>query len=204
MARSMPPYDVTTLFYEYLCQGDLRGVETTLRAGATVNLPKHPAITLAAQMGSVSLVECLIKFGANVNLTIPADITGAHGKLMWDKGTTAMYIAVHNFHLDVVRALRRAGADTNISNDEGVTPLMCACIGQEGREAEGAVMLREVLDAGADPTIATPEGMTAVHFAIVPGTTGFIGHSAFKDARGCQSGRGRENTAVCRGREGRG
>lgn len=176
MARSLPPNqgELTALLYQCMCLGDVSGVQAALRAGANVNFRKHPSIVIAAQRGSVRIVESLIEYGANVNMGMAEDMTTSEGGLMWNKGTTAVYIAVHNFHLDIVRVLLRAGADIDVTSAEGVTPLMCACIGQEGREAEGALMLREVLDAGADTTIATPEGMTAAHFAIVPGSTALL------------------------------
>lgn len=176
MAHFLPPSqgEVTAVLYSCMCLRDVTGVQAALRAGANVHSRKHPAVALAAQMGSVRMVESLIEYGANVNMGMAEDMTTSQGGLMWNKGTTAIYVAVHNFHLDIVRVLLRAGADINITSAEGVTPLMCACIRQEGREAEGAVMLREVLESGADTTIVTPEGMTAAHFATMPGSAALL------------------------------
>lgn len=171
MARS-PAHTVwASRLAQYVCRGDTRGVESTLRAGAIVNVSSNPPIVIAAENGDVRMVECLIKNGANVDLGVAKDVFDPQGNLKRKKGTTAMFIAVRECHLDVVRVLLRAGADINLSAEDGATPLMVACMNREAPSAESAVMLREVLDAGADPTMATPaEGVTALHIAIESGS----------------------------------
>ncbi|CAN0411882.1 unnamed protein product [Pylaiella littoralis] len=172
MARSSSPNEKELAeLSDYVCRGDIRGAEATLRAGVDVNLLRYPSIALAAQSGNARMAECLIALGANVNQGLSADILDPQGNMVHRKGSTAMYIAVYNINVGVVRVLLRAGADINIGTDDGIVPLMRACLPSEEWAAESAAILHELLDAGADSTIATPEGMTALHCAMHSGST---------------------------------
>ena len=60
-------------------------------------------------------------------------------------GTTALHWAAHLNDLKMATLLIEAGANVNVSNDYGITPLSLACTNGSSR------MVRGLLQAGADP-----------------------------------------------------
>jgi ankyrin repeat protein len=77
-----------------------------------------------------------------------------------DEGTTALRLAVNNNLIPCAKALLAAGADPNIAEDDGITPLMVA---------EDAEMARCLLDAGADVNARSHQGDTALLIAAESG-----------------------------------
>ena len=66
---------------------------------------------------------------------------------------------------DEIRDLVEGGANPNVRNDEGSTPLMLSIV--SGTE-EG---VRALLEGGADPNLTLDNGSTAVHMATATGQT---------------------------------
>ena len=99
---------------------------------------------------SIDCVVLLLRYGADVN--------------RWDEGNevTPLVTAVFNNHIEAVRILLAAGADSNVQDDEGMSPLrFCA-------EKGYLEMARLLLLCGATKTIhegAGPTGMNALGFA---------------------------------------
>ena len=94
---------------------------------------------------------------------------------MLGKGVRALHVAINHYNLDVFRVLLRAGANPDSPNGKGLTPLMLTCILEdEGRGGERATMARELLEAGADPTLADFQGKTALGFAAARSQTDLI------------------------------
>ena len=75
-------------------------------------------------------------------------------------GATALSWAAHNGDINMIDALLQSGADTNLSNNRGYTPLMMACIHEH--EAAAIYLLRH----GALPDHRTSDSRsTALMFA---------------------------------------
>lgn len=74
-------------------------------------------------------------------------------------GTTALHWAVHNDNPAMVAALLGAGAEVNVVNDYGATPM------GEVALTGNAAILEMLLDAGADVESANAEGQTALMVA---------------------------------------
>ena len=70
---------------------------------------------IAAELGQGKLVILLMEYGANINQQTHI-------------GTTALLLASHEGHLDIVRTLIEDGAEINIRNVKGSTALMAATI----------------------------------------------------------------------------
>lgn len=87
----------------------------------------------AAQNGHVALMNTLLAIDSSV----------AHVNLQNKKGTTALWIAACNRHVDVVFKLLKSGADPNLANHKGDGPLIPCC-------QKGSMNLVEMLlEAGA-------------------------------------------------------
>ena len=145
--------DVTPLMYAAITGADKVAV-LLLAAGADPNeiwSGGLPALTLAADKGHYECVRVLLRAGADCEIL---DFTGAtplhHSVTRSSRGT---------------RALLEAGADPNARGPKGRTPAMF-CFGNP-EEMEN---LRELIQAGADLTIRTLGGSTALLCAIESGT----------------------------------
>lgn len=89
---------------------------------------------LASQRGHTALAQVLLKYKPNL-------------AQQNQKGTSALWIAACNRHVDVVADLLQAGADPNQANHKGDTPLIPAC--HKGSE----IIVGMLLDAGAKLTL---------------------------------------------------
>ena len=101
--------------------GNLPAVKRLLAVGMDIEVPSErsrsaPLLHLAAEQGNAGIVEELLKVGAVV-----------HEKDNSRDGLTALYCAVAAQSDAVVRALNRAGANIDILNAKGLSPLQPAC-----------------------------------------------------------------------------
>lgn len=143
-------------------------------------------IILAARFGDKCLIELLLKHGANPDLPAPRDApcyackaSRCTGTL--NRGSRALHYAVRAQHIGIIKTLLLAGADPNVADSGGITPLMAAC------DLEGITPLvtpnvvvgigvKELLEAGADPTrTSKPDGGVALWAAAFAGSTDLVG-----------------------------
>lgn len=95
----------------------------------------------------------LIKLGANVNA-----VSNTQYK------ETAIFIAVNRGWVNLVSALLKAGANVNVQNSNGFTPLMVASDAEQGKNLE---LINMLILAGADPQLKDNSGKTALDWAKV-------------------------------------
>lgn len=167
--------------------GHLKEVQTLLDRGADANARGpggHSALTLAAVAGHLEIVRALLKAGADPNYRTASFHFGEFSALMsainrcnrhWTEITDAMIAAgaevnpsvfsrsplmyaVERNDLVLVRALLARGADANLKNEFGVTPLMTATISSR----PSIEIVKLLLAAGADPNARTKDGETAL------------------------------------------
>ena len=81
-----------------------------------------------------------------------------------DQGTTALMYAASGGYLPTIRYLLRAGADVNARDHSGATALIWQLRGLQ-RERRAAQVVKTLLDAGADRTLATTVGEAAIGLA---------------------------------------
>ena len=112
-----------------------------------VMVPLHHA----ASEGDKEAVELLIDSGADVNARC-TDADDIHD------GNTPLHFAAHG-HFGCISHLLAAGADPNISNSAGQTPLYSTVLWSFVEEFEA------LLDGGCDPLHRDNDGHTALQFA---------------------------------------
>lgn len=136
--------------YSPLCHAvinDLREmVELLLQRGADVNQANGvPALDVAIDQNNPGMVNLLLDHGANVNISSPMS-----------NGLPIHHACAHNA-TNLVRILLGHDVHINERNREGITPLLYAAVNTN------SVVIKLLLDKGADPLLTLPEGETALH-----------------------------------------
>ncbi|WP_197502734.1 MULTISPECIES: ankyrin repeat domain-containing protein [unclassified Mycobacterium] len=92
---------------------------------------------------------------------------GADVNAVDSEGSTPLHFAARGISAAVVRLLLDAGAEVNATNTKGESPLYCAI-----RNTTPAALdiTRLLCDRGADPTIQTANGSSALRFVKLYGT----------------------------------
>ena len=135
-----------------LSQEQLRELIATIPTlMAPIDNNGNTLLMIAANQDYQGLVRKLLNF----NLTI-ADIN-----LKNKKGMTALDLATSNQNLIIVKSLLEAGADPNLVNGRGRTPLISTVMDRDCKSA----IVKALLEGGADPNIKNDEGNTVLHFA---------------------------------------
>ena len=167
--------------------GDVAAVRRLLSEGADVDAPDargRTAVTAAAMNEHVEVVAALVDAGADVDLqdtgrNNPLLLAGENGNvgllrevLRGDPdlratnrfGGTALIPASDRGHVKMVRALLRTAMPVDHVNRLGWTALLEAVILGDGGPAHEEIV-RALVDAGADVTIADRDGVTAPEHA---------------------------------------
>lgn len=149
-------------------------VDLLLTHGASVSATdsrwNKPALTWTAEIGTHSTLKVLLSHGANVHHQ--------------DKqGSSALHYAGANARNESIKLLLDAGADPNLLDSGGSTPL--TRLARAGRfylagrwwnpsadKREDAATL--LLDAGCDPSVKDMDGNLAVHYAAGNGYRGIL------------------------------
>ena len=113
---------------------------------------RYDIVTIAAVRNDVAMLRLALTLGAS-----PRNVTSPY------QGT-ALIAAAHLGHDEVVRELIRAGAPLDHINNLGWTALLEAVILGDGGPRHVAV-LRDLLQAGANPALADRQGVSALEHA---------------------------------------
>ena len=103
----------------YFVHTDGRCVQRDTHADLSSFIPSYPILVYAATYGRCDLIQLLVeKFGCDVNvMATPSSRTKLHSM------RTALHVAVLCGHTNTVATLLRLGADPNIEDGGGMTPL---------------------------------------------------------------------------------
>jgi ankyrin repeat protein len=179
--------DVPTGLVDAAERGDLPAVERLLDDGADVDERRangRTAVTAAALGDHVDVARVLIAAGADVDLQDSERnnallVTGQTGSVAMLRevlkaspdftrtnryGGVSVIPASERGHVDYVRAVLETEIDVNHVNNLGWTALLEAVILGDGGDAHVEIV-RLLLAAGADPSIADREGVTALQHA---------------------------------------
>jgi ankyrin repeat protein len=169
-------YSMATPLYVAAARGHTEIVRLLITAKANVNTTTtnrttplaiatrngHTEIAQIIQEKINELNEQLLNASQNGNLTEIKNVLtqGAEINFRNNKGDTALYLAAHYNHPEIVQQLIDSGADINLTNNEGETPLFVA-------SGKGHIeVIRSLLAARADLNITQNEGATALWWAL--------------------------------------
>jgi ankyrin repeat protein len=191
---SRPPADPDAALLAAAARGDADAVAGALRAGADLEARdgrRRTALLLAVAGDHVDAARVLVAMGADPDALddrhdTPWLVTGVTGSVPMLEallpagpdltirnryGGISVIPASERGHVDYVRRVVGTGIDVNHVNDLGWTALLEAVILGDGA-APYQEIVRILLDAGADPTIADGDGVTALEHATGRGQSG--------------------------------
>jgi len=164
-----PPEFQHSLLFLAAQAGDLYGVKLVIDCGVNPNIQNKDGDTplhSAALNGKSEVVKLLLEHGADPNIQNKDGMTPLHFATEyspwhfaaryspWDSATERGY-------LRVVKLLLEHGADPNIQNKDGMTPLHFAT------ERGSPEVVKLLLEHGADPNIQENKfGWTPLHYAV--------------------------------------
>jgi ankyrin repeat protein len=173
--------------------GDASGVADALEAGAAIearDAHDRTALLIAAAEDHLDVARLLVERGADVNALddrhdTPWLVTGVTGSVAMLEallpanpdltirnryGGVSVIPASERGHVDYVRRVVQTDIDLNHVNDLGWTALLEAVILGDGDEPHQQIV-QILLEAGADPSIADHDGVTALQHAEAKGQT---------------------------------
>jgi uncharacterized protein len=186
-ARRLDRAEARTLLLGAARRGNADGVAVALRAGAPLDVrndARRTPLLLAATHDRVDVARLLVKLGADPDaLDRQHDsawlVTGVTGSVPMAEvllrarpdlgltnryGGTSLIPASERGHVAYVRRVVRTGVDVDHVNDIGWTALLEAVILGDG-SAPYQRVVRILLRAGADPTLADADGVTPLQHA---------------------------------------
>ncbi len=131
--------------------GEIEEVQNLLAGKAKVNLPDHDGFT-ALHYNANSILDC-------VSITKLLLDAGARINHQDTSKRTALYVASYVGNVAIVIHLLASGADPELSDITGLTPLMM------GVEQEKLPIVKALLEAGAKVNAVSDNGDTALSFA---------------------------------------
>lgn len=171
-------------------------LEALIREGADINEridSGMPLLTVAALKNACSSLRTLLKMGADVNAADSEGMTALISAVLEHNveavkillsapgidleakdsisGSTALLFAALYDYADICTLLVEAGADMNVTNVMGRTPLSSAIATRAQTDGKAADYL---IRAGADLDIPDKEGRTALSLAAECGKTGIV------------------------------
>ncbi|WP_182378753.1 ankyrin repeat domain-containing protein [Nocardioides sp. WS12] len=187
VTTAQPPADADAALLRAAERGDADAVAVALRAGADIEArdgKERTALLLASTYDRVAVAELLVAMGADPDALddrhdTPWLVTGVTGSVAMVEallpadpdltirnrfGGLSVIPASERGHVDYVRRVVQTGIDIDHVNDLGWTALLEAVIlGDGGRDHQDVV--RILLAAGADRTIADADGVSALQHA---------------------------------------
>lgn len=128
-------------------------VQMLIYAGCNPNIKcasnQTPLRRACDKINNVAGVRCLLEAGAHIGVLY--------------RSQTCLEVAIDSEDLEVVGLLAEFGGDVNANNSLGLTPLMQISLREENEKT--IAIAKVLLQFGADRTLVSREGMTAMDYA---------------------------------------
>jgi len=160
------------LFVKAAANGDLEKVEAMLQGDNPVDVDckynRTTALYVASGRGNVAVVQALLRAGASVNLKCCLEYSVCRGRIRVDE-TTSLHAACSKcLNVELVEELLKAGADVDMTNTHGKTPLLYLLYSAEKYspvDERLRQIVRLLLEAKCDVNQKTEQGVTAMYLA---------------------------------------
>lgn len=176
-----------------LCRrGDRVGIERQVQAGASVeetdiegNTPLHVAVE--APKNEIATVQCLLELGADINAVNVFGAAPLHyvclrksnhrsiANILLENGAaidgqtvagkSPLHFACEQQNPDLVEVLCCFGANTNLCDTEGNTPMHLTMVKLGGRDTVKRQIVEHLITRGAFPQPPNTQGITPMHLA---------------------------------------
>ncbi|MEM1221479.1 MAG: sigma-70 family RNA polymerase sigma factor [Verrucomicrobiota bacterium] len=146
--------DPVWLIHNATKQSDLETLQELVAAGVSLDTPDergHSPMVNAIHYRRIHAAQFLLRNGADPNFLLPNETTALNASISWN------YWQIHRFREELLRA----GADPNLVDKKGRTPLIQACRGN-GRMVP---TITQLLVYGADINYRDDSGKRAIDYA---------------------------------------
>jgi ankyrin repeat protein len=154
----------TSPLFEAAARGHLRIVQLLLDKGAT-KADASEALTSACQAGFKSVAEFLIERGADVNYRTDRNVTPLHFAARGGQTASVDMLLKHGAQPNVLSADQNQRQGFSAWSIRGATPLHFAV------DQPNAIMVAQLISAGATANATNFEGRTPLHLAASSGNT---------------------------------
>ncbi|PXF42086.1 Ankyrin-3 [Gracilariopsis chorda] len=156
--------DKETPLYTAVSRWNMEQFWKILKAGGDPSIA-HCDSTVVLGFLAANSMEELGKFAAYISEHSQVQDSCDLDIVIGDEGQTALHIAARNQSVKVLENLLKAGANPNIEDESGLSPLLTVMENANGDKVEISTSMNLLLRAGADPNKTTPDGERLLHFA---------------------------------------
>lgn len=156
--------DKETPLYTAVSRWNMEQFWRILKAGGDPSIA-HSDSTVVLGFLAANSMEELAKFAAYLSEHPEVKSSCDLDIVIGDEGQTALHIAARSLSVQVLENLLKAGANPNIEDENGLSPLLTVMENANGEQVDICTSMNLLLRAGADPNKTGPDGERILHYA---------------------------------------